>query len=106
MGEPRRWEVQALHYPSSSRPLRSRLNLHSLSRLFRQFNFKGANTCTTSSNRTDFTLPQQSLMCPTRCRQPSFYPPPPPIESPLQPFCTSTEFNIAYPISNCTVLDK
>jgi len=37
-----------------------------------RFNFKGASTCTTSNNSTDFTLPQ-SQMCPTKCCQPAFH---------------------------------
>merc|ERR1712107_825726 len=28
------------------------------------------------------------------------------IESPMQPLCTSTELNIAHPISKCTAFDK
>merc|ERR1712107_50518 len=71
--------------------------LANMSRLARRFNFKGASTCTTSSNSTDFTLPQHSLMCPTRCCQPASTP----IEASLQPCCTGTELNIAHPITNC-----
>merc|ERR1711963_618384 len=58
---------------SQQQPQVIQLQLHSLPRLFRRFNFKEAITCTTSSNSTDFTLPQHSLMCSTSCCQPTFH---------------------------------